>query len=271
MNYILCDMDGTLLNENKELPKKLWSLLEELKKRDIVFGAASGRQYYNLVERFGSYAKDMLFIAENGSMMFEGTTCLYISELSYDQIETPVKRMREAKDAWGVLCGVKSAYIECVQEEFVKNCQMYYHNLTVVDDLLEAAKQDQICKISIYDAIDTAVNAYPFMSGYEGDLHMVTSGQHWVDFTNEGVTKGGAVQELKRIKQITSDDLMAFGDYMNDAELLQECTHSYAMANAHPEIIRIANNTCLSNEEDGVVKAICSYFDIAYDALATQE
>lgn len=267
IKYILCDMDGTLLNEKKELSPTLFPLLEELKRRGIVFGAASGRQFYNLYERFSSYAKHMVFIAENGSMMFEGDHCIYKSEISYDQLIAPVKRIREAKQAWGVLCGVKSAYIEQEHEEFVRNCKMYYHKLTVVHDLLEAAKHDEICKIAIYDAIDTEKNTYPFMQGYDASLHMVTSGLHWIDMTNPNVTKGGAIQELKRTKQVKKEELMAFGDYMNDAEMLKECDHSYAMANAHPDILKLARHTCYSNEEDGVVKAICAYFNISYDTL----
>lgn len=267
MKYILCDMDGTLLDEQKRLPAKLFPLLDELKQRNVIFGAASGRQYHNLYERFSHYADDMLFIAENGSMMFEGTSCIFTSEIAHEDLLKPVKRIREAKRAWVVLCGVNSAYIENNEPEFVENCKMYYHRLALVDDVLEAAKQDQICKISIYDAIDTEINGYPFLQGYENGKHMVTSGKHWIDITNPNVTKGSAVAYLKETKKISADECMAFGDYMNDYELLQACSYSYAMANAHPDILKLAKYQALSNEEDGVVKAICTYFDIDYQTL----
>lgn len=268
MKVILCDMDGTLLDGQKRLSHKLHPLLEELKRRNITFGAASGRQYYNLIKRFPEHAKDMIFIAENGSMMFEGEACIFTSEIAYEDLWKPVHRCREAEHAWVVLCGCAGAYIECEEQEFVENCKLYYERLRLVDDVMEAAKHDVICKISIYDAIDTAIHAYPFMKGYENGKHMVTSGKHWIDLTNLNVTKGSALAFLKQRKQLRSEDIMAFGDYLNDYELLQECTHSYAMANAHPMILQSANAiTKYTNEEDGVVKAICAHLQIDYETL----
>jgi len=55
---------------------------------------------------------------------------------------------------------------------------------------------------------------------------------------------------------ITKDEAMAFGDYLNDYELLENVTHSYAMANAHPKLKAIAAHIAPSNDEDGVMRVI---------------
>jgi hydroxymethylpyrimidine pyrophosphatase-like HAD family hydrolase len=39
---------------------------------------------------------------------------------------------------------------------------------------------------------------------------------------------------------IKTDETMAFGDYLNDLEMLQQAGYSFAMANAHPDIRRAA-------------------------------
>ena len=49
---------------------------------------------------------------------------------------------------------------------------------------------------------------------------------------------------------------MAFGDYLNDIELLQSCRYSYAMENAHPDVKQAANFIAPSNEEAGVVQIL---------------
>lgn len=45
IKLIACDMDGTLLTSDKKLPKDLFSVLEQLRERGILFAVASGRQY----------------------------------------------------------------------------------------------------------------------------------------------------------------------------------------------------------------------------------
>lgn len=264
IKYIICDMDGTLLNEKKELSPYLPALIDNLKKKGIHFGIASGRQYYNLKARFPAYAKDMIFICENGSIMMEGSSLVYADEIPYKKLIHPVQHLRKAKAAFPVLCGVKGAYIEHSDKEFMENCHMYYEHLTMVEDILEAAKQDTICKLSIYDKIKTDINAFPYMKGHEEEQHMVLSGEHWIDITNPDVNKGKAIQKLKLMKQVQEDEIMAFGDFMNDYEMLQECTYSYAMGNAHPEIKNICSYEAPTNEEDGVVKAICAFLQIPY-------
>lgn len=262
MRYIFSDMDGTLLHSDKSLPKQLFPLLEELQKQDICFGIASGRQYYNLYDQFREYSDQMLFIAENGAVMFEGKKCIYHNEIAYEALRAPVMRIRQMKDAWCVLCGIQNAYIENSNAEFVENCRMYYRNLQLVDDVLEAARNDIICKISVYDAIDSDTHTKAYLSGHVESFHMVLSGKHWVDLTNPNVNKGSALAYLKKLKNIEKQNIIAFGDFMNDYEMLEECGESYAPSNAHPEILRLAKYHIPSNDDDGVIQTIKERFQI---------
>jgi hypothetical protein len=59
IRLIAADMDGTLLDDNDELSEDLWSLLRELARRKILFCPASGRQYYNLLERFREVSDEL--------------------------------------------------------------------------------------------------------------------------------------------------------------------------------------------------------------------
>ena len=44
------DMDGTLLNSNNEIQHGFYDVFEKIQEKGIIFAAASGRQYYNLLE-----------------------------------------------------------------------------------------------------------------------------------------------------------------------------------------------------------------------------
>ena len=52
IKLIATDMDGTLLNSNNQIQEGFYEVFNELQEKDIIFAAASGRQYYNLLERF---------------------------------------------------------------------------------------------------------------------------------------------------------------------------------------------------------------------------
>lgn len=55
---------------------------------------------------------------------------------------------------------------------------------------------------------------------------------------------------------ISSDEVVAFGDMPNDVEMLTWAGTSYAMGNAHPDVLAAASGETLTNEEDGVAVVI---------------
>ena len=63
IQLIATDMDGTLLDEEKQLPAQLPALLEELYRRDITFAVASGRSHMMLTNLFGELAEEIIFIS----------------------------------------------------------------------------------------------------------------------------------------------------------------------------------------------------------------
>ena len=67
IRLIATDMDGTLVDDAKQIHDDLWPLIDELHARGITFCPASGRQYYNLVQEFEGVADELVFIAENGT------------------------------------------------------------------------------------------------------------------------------------------------------------------------------------------------------------
>ena len=67
---------------------------------------------------------------------------------------------------------------------------------------------------------------------------------------------------LSETLHIPLTDTMAFGDYLNDFELLSEAGLAYAMENGHPDLKRIADRIAPSNDQNGVVRAITAYFGL---------
>ena len=81
VDSVLLDMDGTLLDDEKALHADFWPLIEQLRRRGILFSPASGRQYYTLEREFADLADGMVFIAENGSQVLERSGVKAVDEL----------------------------------------------------------------------------------------------------------------------------------------------------------------------------------------------
>ena len=79
-------------------------------------------------------------------------------------------------------------------------------------------------------------------------LTVVASGSEAVEVTAAGVNKATAVAELG----YPPEQVVAFGDYPNDIPLLTWAGLGVAMANAHPDVLAIADEVTASNDEDGV-------------------
>ena len=124
IKLVATDMDGTLLNDKKELPKDFCSFAASHK--DIKMVIASGRQYFNLIKTFPNNVEDFIFIADNGAVVFEKGKPLFIDSIDMDVVEELLKEIHKIEGVACVLCGAKSAYISTVDDIALKNIQMYY-------------------------------------------------------------------------------------------------------------------------------------------------
>ncbi|MBO6532955.1 MAG: HAD-IIB family hydrolase, partial [Muricauda sp.] len=96
----------------------------------------------------------------------------------------------------------------------------------------------------------------PHVKHLEGDLKVKVSGANWVDVSNKNAHKGYALQKVMDEYQIASHELMVFGDYNNDLEMLELSDYSFAMANAHPNVLKTAKYTTHSNDDFGVERIL---------------
>lgn len=256
VRLVAADMDGTLLDGDGAVPSGLWSLLDEMRSRGIVFAPASGRQYATLERTFASHAKGMVFIAENGTYVVRDG-----AEISSDTLEPGVvasivetMRARTDLDLGVVVCGKRSAYVERNDPVFRAEADKYYARLQVLPDVLDY--DDEVLKVAVYDFESSATGAGPALQEFSQTHQVVVSGHHWVDVMNRGVDKGTALQRLQQALGVTREQTVAFGDYLNDKELLEAAGISYAMANAHPDIKAVARYQAPANTDDGVVRVL---------------
>jgi hypothetical protein len=263
IRLIATDMDGTLLNDEKEIHEEFWPLIEELRTRGITFCPASGRQYQGLLREFAPVADDLVYIAENGTFVV-GPKGVEISSDCMDlDVAHEVCRVARGVDHTGtVLCGKRSAYVESEWLDFREEVDLYYPRLQVVSDLTAVA-DDEVLKVAIWDATVAEDNTFPALAQFRDGFQVVVSGQHWVDVMSATANKGDAIRQVQRALGVGPDQTMVFGDFLNDLEMMDAATYSFAMSNAHSALAERATWTAPSNNANGVVRTIRTLLGLA--------
>ena len=254
IKLIATDMDGTLLNNNNEIHHDFIDVFEKLQEKDIIFAAASGRQYFNLLKRFEDVKDKMMFIAENGTIVVYKGEEIFLNSLDRNIAKELVNIGRNIENSNVILCGKNSAYIESTDEEFIKEVEKYYEKYEVVKDVNEI--EDDILKVTICDFNGAQENSNKYYDDYREDLQVSISGKIWLDITNKGANKGMAIKALQEKMGIDFNETMVFGDYLNDLEMMEAAYHSYAMENAHDDLKKVSRFIAKSNDDNGVLEAI---------------
>ena len=229
IKLIATDMDGTLLDSEKRMPKDILPVIRALHQKDVSFVIASGRQYAALKRDLKELADDVIFIAENGALIMEKDRQLFIDPMAAEDIPEIIRATRGLPGIHPVICRAGAAIVEeTAPKEFIRNVQLYYDSGYVVPDILAASENlDDVCKIAFYDEGDAEHHEYPILRDLLGGRHaVILSGDSWVDIMKPGVNKGRAMKILQQQRNLTPEMCMAFGDYLNDLEMLEAVTES---------------------------------------------
>lgn len=255
IKLVATDMDGTLLDSKKRIPSDFMEWVTT--HQNIKTVIASGRQYYNLEKLFAPIKDRLIFIADNGGLVFANGEAIYCNKMLKSDVHAILDALQDIPDIVVIICGVKSAYMLHATALSEGNAHMYYARLKFVKDLRECISQDDIVKLAIFFEKRNAEELYPTIQNRLNErISVQLSGDSWVDIANASVSKGSAIKAILEQYQIDKSQAMAFGDYLNDYTLLQACDESYAMENAHPEIKKISKYTAPSNDEDGVMRIL---------------
>jgi Cof subfamily protein (haloacid dehalogenase superfamily) len=256
VKLVVSDMDGTLLNSKGEVSPLFFEQFDQLKKQNIHFCAASGRQYNSIINKLDLIKDDILVIAENGGIAKKREEVLVSAPLSKEKIIKVIPVLRNIDDTHVVLCGKDGAFIESKNKAFIALFQEYYNNFKIVEDLTTILDTEEVLKIATYHFVSSEEYIYPKLKQFENEILIKISGKNWLDISDEKANKGNALREVQKLLNVTKEETMVFGDYHNDIEMLKEADYSFAMKNAHKDITKIANYTTDSNDSFGVEKIL---------------
>ena len=264
------DMDGTLLDDDKNFPPGMDEPLDQMDERGVTFAPASGRQVWTLIDMFPG-RPGMTVIGENGGIVMRDGV-----EVSSHPVDTPTVRevIRLVRDATSgpdgidgglVMCGKQFAYVERTDEGFVEGVMPYYHRTKRVEDqnaiidAIEAGQiDDAIVKLAVYVIGPVEPLAQATLANFADTHQYAISGANWADLQVQGVDKGSAVRDLQRFLGVERAQTAVFGDAGNDLSMMSVADLSFAMANASADVVEAARFVAPSNNEAGVAQVLRS-------------
>ncbi len=257
IKMVVSDIDGTLLEAGTDrLNPELYKVIRELKKKDIIFAAASGRQYASMRYVFAPVADDIIFIAENGSIVMCRERTMFSSLMDEALARELVGFLRGWENGHIMFSTPEAIWVETEDPAYLSLLRDSYHNdIRVTDDVMPLCGRTN--KISLYHtggAIDEV--AAQIRERFGDRLNIAVAGDVWVDCMNRLVDKGSALAKIQQLMRIKPEETMAFGDNCNDIGMLARAGEDYAVQNAHRELKEAAGHIAPSYEEDGVLRVI---------------
>lgn len=255
IKLIVSDIDGTLLEDGgHELSPELLDVILKLRGKGMQFAAASGRQWASIEAAFDPIKEKIFYLSDNGAYVGCHGRNLFLNTIDTELIHEMIRDIRAA-GLTVVLSGPDVVYLDEKDPEIYDwLINGYKFRVKQVEDLLQV--EDRFIKISAYKKESVEEATGELREKYGSRLKITISGDMWMDCMAAGVNKGQAVKLLQDSLGILPKETMAFGDQMNDTEMLNQAYYSFAVGNARQEVKEAARFQADTNVRDGVLKVL---------------
>lgn len=260
IKLIATDLDGTLLNKNKEISKFNQEILKTLiNDYNVQLILSSGRPYegikkYNEILNNKNNAiifNSASIVDENGKIIYRKTVEKYSS-----------KQIVELSKKYNVCIHVyeNGKYI-ISEDNFPIKSYVQNEKKRTVTVGLENIVDYEFDKILILGERDILENFKKEIDS-NFDVHTCYSGSNFLEVISKEANKGNSLKWICESKGISLDNAAAFGDNFNDIEMIEYAGIGVAMANAEEAVKQKANYTTISNDDNGVGFFLKNVFEL---------
>lgn len=251
VKLIASDMDGTLLDENGQVPPETFDLILALRERGVRFVASSGRRYDRLCDFFSPVKDRMDFVASNGAQVFADGVQIDREVYSHLAIRRLAKTVAMFPNMHLALFDRTKSYLLDDEGKFVREVDKDLPNVERIYEL--PSPQVSIIKASIFcDDGNVMDNAYVLQRELGGLFTFAPSGSSYIDAMQPGISKASGIAQVMEHHGIDASEVVAFGDAMNDYEIIRFVGTGCAMANGRPALRAVADRVIGSNVEHAV-------------------
>ena len=230
IKMICSDLDGTLLQYGrKTLEPEVFTLIEQLADRGILFCPASGRQYTSQKKLFAPVADRCAFLCENGGVLYKEDVCIGKTPMPRALAEEIARDLWERSDGQGevMLSGQNCAYLMERGLGMLDRIRFIGNQYKIIRNPSDVP--EEIVKVSVYLHEGVEKYADRFVPRWQA-ANCAVAGPYWIDTTL--ANKGTGVQKLCEVLGVAPEEVLAFGDNYNDTAMLDLVGTPYIMDSA---------------------------------------
>ncbi|WP_263078556.1 Cof-type HAD-IIB family hydrolase [Endozoicomonas sp. Mp262] len=262
---VVSDLDGTLLNDSHELSDRSREIIQNLSAKGIKFIFATGRHYLDVDQIRAQLGIDMYLITSNGARVHSPGGEEIIRHDIFPEYVNPLIELGR-KYQQSVFTSVYQGshwYVEQEHEKLLEYHKDSGFSYTHCD--LDGIETTGVQKIffNTESHEDLLPLAEETMTLYGDKLSMTYSLPTCFEVMAPGVCKGVALAEVLKLKGYEFRDAIAFGDGLNDFEMLQEVGKGILMGGADKKLrAKLPDNEVIGLANDN---AVAEYLNNLYN------
>ena len=262
----VCDLDGTLLNSDRELSKETISAIRELKESGVTVVLATGRNDLYVKDIARQLGVSTPIISCNGSLVrYQNTGEILYSKHLPSPYDCNIVEYCFENDydftvsSYDCIYCLKESERVTVFHQYNANVQTSFRvpikEMTKPGDL----PLGKLLKLFIWKMSKQQVADFGKNNNQDGMFTIVCSEKNGLDIMAQGVSKGHALEFFAKKQVINLAKTVVFGDNYNDISMMELVGCPIAVGNAEHQVKQVAKYVTLSNDEDGVAYAIRKY------------
>lgn len=264
IKVVISDLDGTLLNKDHTLSEYTKSVVKALTKENILFWIATGRHHCDALAISKMLGVETFLITSNGATIADPSGKLIDQSFVDKEILENILKISVPEGVYQNLYKGSEWLMEEPDQVFDKyyNEDEFHFTLCKFEDHLH----EPINKLffTSHDNEKLIPLAEEVTKLYGEHIDVTFSMPQCLEIMPKGVNKGEAI--LKSLKRygIEPHEVIAFGDGLNDLEMLSVVGKGYVMGNANPLLKeKLSDNESIGdNGDDAVAKHLVELFDL---------
>lgn len=250
IKIIFFDIDDTLRNSKTGfVPSTIPTAFKQLRDKGILTGIATGRGIFGVVPEIKALKPDF-FVTLNGAYIEDKKgNVIYSNKIAKDKVEEYITWTKEVGIDYG-LVGSQAAKLSRRTEMISQAIDPIYPDLEVDPDFYQ--KEDIYQMWTFEDQGDDLILPDTLAS----TLRMVRWHEHSSDVVPISGSKAAGVAKVVEQLCLKPENVMVFGDGLNDLELFDYAGISVAMGVSHEKIKEKADYITKTLEEDGIFDAL---------------
>ncbi|HGD1331360.1 TPA: Cof-type HAD-IIB family hydrolase [Streptococcus agalactiae] len=273
---VFFDIDGTLLNDRKNVQKSTIKAIRNLKDQGILVGLATGRGP-SFVQPFLENLGLDFAVTYNGQYIYSRSEIIYTNQLSkttvYRLIRYAGARRREISlgTASGLLgSGIIGLGTSLVPRKWAKAIERSFKHFIRrikpqnIDSLMIILREPiyQVVLVATEGESERIQKQFP-------RVKLTRSSPYSMDVISEEQSKVKGIERVGQRYGFDLSEVIAFGDSDNDIEMLSQVGIGVAMGNASQQVKENARYTTADNNDDGISKALAHYGLIQFEIEKT--